>query len=174
MVFRSVLVSSVLLAMMLSLTACSFLLEDTGKLLTKLGAPEEGPGPSTVELIVYADDNVNINKLNEPTPVNIVVVQMKNDQNLFSSNFTELLSDLKVALKNDYISHEELMIEPGKFIHIEAFELDKKTKFIAVVSAYREMEQVIWRASDKVESEKKKYSAHVVLKRSGVKMELQE
>ena len=169
---RSLLKFSAIFVAMLSLTACSFLMEDTGKLLLKLGKPEKVA--STVDLMVYANENVNINKLKEPTPVNFLVVQMKNDLRLYTSTFVELSGDIKVALKNDYIDHGEFMVEPGKFTHVGPFELHKKAKFIAVISAYRDMEQVIWRASDKVASEKKKYSAHVVLKRGGVKMELKE
>ena len=171
---RPVLLSSLLLALVLSLSACSFLLEDTGKLLMKLGKTDEGPGPSTVDLMVYDDDNVNINKLNQPTPVAFVVVQMRSELRLYSSTYSELSSGIKATLKNDYISHEEFMVAPGQFIHIGAYELNKETQFIAVISAYREMEKVIWRASSKVRSEKKQYSAHVALKRGGVKMDLQE
>jgi type VI secretion system protein VasD len=169
---RPLLLSSFLLALMFSLSSCSSLLEDTGKLFVKLGKPDEGP--STVDLMVYADENVNINRLNEPTPVSFVVVQMKNDLRLYSSTFAELSGDIKAVLKNDYVNHGEFMVEPGKFTHIGPFELEKQTNFIAVISAYRDMEQVIWRASDKVDSEKKKYSAHVLLKQGGVKMDVQE
>ena len=154
---------------LLAVTGCSNMMKDTSDLLSNLSKSKESA--SIVNMMVYAEDEINLNASNEPTPVSFVVIELKNDKKLFALDYESLTTDLEDALGSSYITHEEYTVEPGKFINIDPYKLNEKTKFLGVVSAYRALENTLWRTSIKVKSIEEVYAIHTVLKKDAVKME---
>lgn len=157
------------LLMTTMLMSCSDTMKDASDILSNLSKPKNAA--TMVDMMIYAEEDININESNEPTPVNFIVLELKRDDKLYAQDYESLSGDIKKALGKSYINHEEYTVEPGKFIHIEAFEVKKGTRYIAVVGAYRALDKAIWRASSKISDKDDTYSIHVVLKKEGVKME---
>ncbi len=159
-------------------TSCaSDVLNDTGDILKNLAKDTEKEkelkDASKVVMVVYAYEDININEDNEPTPVNFLVLEMSNDTLLETLDYETLSGDIKKALGESYIHHEEYIVEPGKFIYIEEFPLKKGTRYLGVLSAYRSIDSTIWRTSLKVSDTGEEYTIHTALKKDSVSMEIQ-
>ena len=161
-----------LLIISTSLISCSETLKDTSDLLANLSKPKTSA--SKIDMMVYAEEDINVNASNEPTPVNFIILELKSDEKLYAQDYETLSGDIEKALGKSYINHEEYTVEPGKFVHVEQFEVKKGTKYIAIVSAYRALDKAIWRASEKIADKGEVYSIHTVLKDKVVSMEVKK
>ncbi len=159
--------------MSLFLTSCASV-KDVSDMLANVTKESSGDAASVISMMVYAEDNININASNEPTPVSFIVLELKNDAKLYAQDYEALSGDIEKALGKSYLNHEEYMVEPGKFVNVEAFEVQKGTRYIAVVSAYRALDKTIWRASAKIADKGEVYAIHTVLKQKLVNMELKK
>lgn len=156
----------------LLLTGCLATVKEANTIISNLTKTLDTA--STVDMMAYVAEGANMNVLGESVPVSFMVIQMKNDQSLFTASFEDLSGNIKTVLKNDYLSHEKYTLAAGKFIHIGPFEVNKKTLHIAVVSSYKELEQKIWRVSKEINPKNQYYSAHVTIGDNGVKLDIKK
>lgn len=162
----------IILLFSLLLSGCLETIKEANTIVTNLTKVVDST--SKVDMMAYVAEGANMNALGEAAPVSFMVIQMKNDQALFAATFEDLAGDIKAVLKEDYISHKKYTLAAGKFIHIGPFDVKDKTHHIAVVSAYKQLEQKIWRVSEEINPKDQHYSAHVTIGDNGVKLAIKK
>lgn len=160
----------------LALTACSTPYNAVTKTAKVLWNPDVPVGyeedlPSTADLAMLAEPNVNTNGSQQPTPINFQVLQLEDSSRVMAAGFDELLSGLEDALGSNYIDHKDYTLVPGQFKFIEPMELTEKTRYLGVVAYYAYPNQSQWKKVVKVEPQGGDYHLLVNLRDREVVLE---
>ncbi|MFT3734778.1 MAG: type VI secretion system lipoprotein TssJ [Rhodocyclaceae bacterium] len=103
--------------------------------------------PTTTQITVQADNEVNVDSRKRATPVAVRVYLLRNTTAFSTSDFFSLWEKEQQTLAESMQWREELMLKPG-----ESRVLDKRdpadAKFIAVVAAFRNIDKASWRTSE--------------------------
>ncbi|MBV1921387.1 MAG: type VI secretion system lipoprotein TssJ [Pseudomonadales bacterium] len=137
---------------MVVLSGCQFLMSD----LTK------------VDLRLVAGGDLNPDDSGRPSPLVIRLLELKNVAGFENSDFFSLYSHEEETLGADLISSEEIELKPGDVQDIK-FALKPDTRYIAILAAYRQLDESSWRMVLPVQL-KSKNNMTVLFGRQGVAM----
>jgi type VI secretion system protein VasD len=110
-------------------------------------APEKPEVPPTIvdaTITVSATVNPDIN--NRASPIVIRVFELKSIGAFNESDFYDLFENHDSALGGDLLGSEKFHLSAGD-IHSFKHNASPETKFVAVIAAYRNINQAIWRDS---------------------------
>jgi type VI secretion system protein VasD len=129
-------------------------------LLSLSACADKGPKTTGLRFIVQADELINPNSRNEPSPVVLRIYELKSLNAFQQANFFELLDNDTTALGQDLVGKREIEIKPGER---QAFEraTPSDTKYVGVIAGFRSMDTATWRASVEIEQDR---SSAVVVK----------
>lgn len=99
--------------------------------------------PSTT-LNFVAAKNLNPDIETRPSPVVVKVFELASRGAVETADFFSLYSDYEAILGPELLNKEELVFNPGQKLTYER-ELNKNTRFIAVLVAYQDIENSRWR-----------------------------
>ncbi|MFT5807798.1 MAG: type VI secretion system protein VasD [Moritella dasanensis] len=99
--------------------------------------------PSTT-LNFVAAKNLNPDMETRPSPVVVKVFELASRGPIETADFFSLYSDSEEILGPELLHKEELVFNPGQRLSYER-ELNKNTRFIAVLVAYQDIEKSRWR-----------------------------
>jgi type VI secretion system protein VasD len=97
------------------------------------------------------------------SPVHIRVLQLRDDSMLLAADFASLDRDLKKALGSTFISADDYVIRPGSFKFVDSAPVDSKTRFIAVVASFRDLDGGTWKSVTRIEPVGQSYAMQIVL-----------
>ncbi|KXO08346.1 Type VI secretion lipoprotein/VasD [Moritella sp. JT01] len=99
--------------------------------------------PSTT-LNFVASRSLNPDIETRPSPVVVKIFQLASRGPIETADFFSLYSDYEEILGPELLEKEELVFNPGQQLKYER-ELNKNTRFIAVLVAYQDIENSRWR-----------------------------
>jgi len=99
--------------------------------------------PSTT-LNFVAAKNLNPDMETRPSPVVVKVFELASRGPIETADFFSLYSDYEEILGPELLNKEELVFNPGQRLSYKR-ELNKNTRFIAVLVAYQDIENSRWR-----------------------------
>ncbi|WP_345533478.1 type VI secretion system lipoprotein TssJ [Viridibacterium curvum] len=103
--------------------------------------------PTTAQITVKADNEVNVDSRKRATPIAVRVYLLRNTTAFGTADFFSLWEKEQQTLAESMQWREELMLKPG-----ESRVLDKRetadAKFVGVVAAFRNIDKASWRASE--------------------------
>ncbi|EDM65999.1 hypothetical protein PE36_12227 [Moritella sp. PE36] len=99
--------------------------------------------PSTT-LNFVASKNLNPDMETRPSPVVVKVFELASRGPIETADFFSLYSDYEQILGPELLNKEELVFNPGQQLTYTR-ELNKNTRFIAVLVAYQDIENSRWR-----------------------------
>jgi type VI secretion system protein VasD len=120
-----------------------------------LSACAGDPAPKTTELRfqLVADDQINPNSQNDPSPVVLRIYELKSLAAFQQASFFDLFDDDTKVLGQDLVAKREIEIKPGDR---QAF--DRKTpvdtRFVGVIAGFRVIDSAKWRASVEIVPER--------------------
>lgn len=145
----------ILAGALFSLGACS--IDDAaGKIVEVILDPgiEVGPPetqPSQISLHAFAAEEMNRNFENAPSPIVVKIFALSSDHRLFGYDFFSVVENTDETLGVTLLElMDEQEIAPDTYKIFGPYELPKKTKKLAVVAEYLDIEAAIWRSSIKV------------------------
>jgi len=94
---------------------------------------------------INADPMLNPDELSRPSPVLLRFYELVEREAFEAADFVSLDKDDKTTLGADLVARKDLIIQPGEERDLRKT-LSPKTKFIAVMAAYREIDKATWRA----------------------------
>jgi type VI secretion system protein VasD len=103
------------------------------------------PPPARLATTVTATPQVNPDARKRPSPVLVRVYELKADTAFVNADFMSLYQGDSTTLAADIVYREEFMLQPGETRKLDRL-LDDKSRFVAVVAAYRDIEKARWRA----------------------------
>ncbi len=127
-----------------------------------------------IDLNIIATENLNPDYKNRASPIVLRIYQLTHIDTFDKNDFFTLYENDKTILAQDLLYRKELEIIPGQKILNKVFEIQRKSNFIAVLAAYRDLDKSQWKSIFKIDHDKnlppltinlKKYE--VILKPSG-------
>ncbi len=85
---------------------------------------------SKVTFSLVADVRVNPNVWGEPSPVEVQVIELKDDSMFMSAGYDQLKADYKKALRSNFIKNYDYVLTPSQFKFVSAIDLDEETNYI--------------------------------------------
>lgn len=137
-----------------------------------VGDPQNGP--TTLDISMFASDDTNPNIDGEPSPVEFQIFQLVDDSKFLLADYNNMVNDLEDELGKNYIDHQDYVLSPGQFKHIETFEVEEDTIFIGVMGRFSEPSVTEWKKTVKVKSVGKAYHLLVFLDNNKIELEVVE
>jgi type VI secretion system protein VasD len=105
--------------------------------------PREAP-PTVAEMTFRASANLNPGVTGQPAPLVVRVYELAAAGNFTDSDFFALFDSDTAVLGADQLGREELRLVPGAERRINKT-VQPGTRFIGIMAAYRQIDQVRWR-----------------------------
>lgn len=135
-----------------------------------IGPPKDQP--SVANITLYAEPGVNKNDFGQASPVDVWVFQLSDEDKLMSTDFLTLSDDPKGALATSYVSHQQKQVKPGESAIMPAIKLDDETTLIGVAVGYSNIENVKWRAVERVKATGEEYNILVPIRSKSVAVQI--
>jgi len=103
-----------------------------------------------LEVQVNASASINPDLKGRASPVEIRLFQLSSITEFDQSDFFDLYRS--APLSSSLLDTRIFIIKPGQNVHMEV-ELNKETQYIAVIAAYRDIDNAIWRDHVQVRDE---------------------
>ncbi|WP_185858834.1 type VI secretion system lipoprotein TssJ [Vreelandella populi] len=168
-----------LFCLLLLLAGCASTREAAGKTWQVMRDPSIPVGypedrPTTVDISMVAEPNVNPNVEGEGTPLRFQVLQLKDDSMLMAADLSQLHADLEAALGTNYLTHDDFTLLPGQWKFYEPFAVDEETRYIGLIAFYATPNEAEWKKVVKVASRGEHYHLLVHLRDSEVELRKEE
>lgn len=98
-----------------------------------------------VKVAITAAEDLNPDYQERPSPVNLIVFQLKSADAFTTLDFFSLFDPEAAALGGDQISRTQMLLQPGEVREWEA-DFDKETRYVGVIAAFRDIENAQWRS----------------------------
>jgi type VI secretion system VasD/TssJ family lipoprotein len=97
------------------------------------------------------------------TPIAFKVLQLKDDSLLLHAAYEQLAEDLKKTLGSTLVRADDYRLMPGQFKFVHVAEIDKETRYLAVIADYHDRDQIQWKQALRIEPRGHKYAFAVQL-----------
>jgi type VI secretion system protein VasD len=110
-----------------------------------VAVPQNGQADTvTVRGEIATSEDLNPDYRGRPSPVNLILFQLKAPDGFQSADFFSLYSPESSVLGGDLIRRTQTLLRPGERNEAE-WEFDEEARFIGVVAAFRDIENAQWR-----------------------------
>lgn len=100
----------------------------------------------------YRDASVHMTFAAQPlrpeqvtTPIAFQVLQLKDDSMLLTASYEALAEDLKKSLGSTLLQVDDYRLMPGQFKFVELEEIDRSTRYLAVIAHYHGGADIEWK-----------------------------
>ncbi len=104
------------------------------------------PPPTVIDAKIVVSSEVNPDVSGRPSPIVMRVFELKSVGNFIDADFYKLFNDYQGALGGDLLATEKFHLQPGD-VKPYSHPVDPEARFIAVIAAYRNLNQAVWRDS---------------------------
>jgi len=111
---------------------------------------------SYVNLTVKASSDVNPDQLGRASPINIKLYVLSERTTYDNLGFEGAFDQAKTLLSGELVTAKEYIFQPNEKKHYR-IKIGEKTKFIALVAAYRNVDHAKWKLAFPVEAGKNQY-----------------
>ena len=94
---------------------------------------------------IETSKDVNPNHNGRPSPVVVIIYQLKGEKIFENAEFFSLYQNGKQVLSEDYVSQREIEMIPDRTMSLD-FPIAADTKYIGVIAAFSDIENTRWRA----------------------------
>ncbi|ANI28407.1 type VI secretion protein [Yersinia entomophaga] len=143
--------SLAVLLLVLLLPGCSSTWEATKKVGQVMWDPSIPVGvkddqPSTVQITLLAEADINPNDSGEAAPLEIQVIYLSEDSKLLAADDDQLTSEeLEKVLGKNYIDHQDYTLLPGQYKPLPPIKLKAENRYLGVVGHYTDAEKAEWK-----------------------------
>ena len=130
---------------------------------------------SVVEVGSYQDSSVHLAFSQAPplpeqvtTPIAFQVLQLKDDSMLLNATYEALAQDLKTALGSTVLQVDDYRLMPGQFKFVELEEINKATRYLAVIAHYHERNDTAWKRVMPIAARGHRHALMVHFEKEGV------
>lgn len=109
-------------------------------LLSGCANPTTIPLTTNIQSVYY----LNPNTYNRPSPIIIVLYQLKNASSFKQANFYSIYNNASKTLENSLIDKEQIEIKPNQIKNLK-IHLSTKANYVGIIAAYRNINRAQWR-----------------------------
>ena len=132
-----------------------FLAVLVGGLLVACAGKEIIDEPAEVIISVAADSSLNPDSQGRPSPIVVRIYSLTSEPAFTNARFFELYENDTDILGDDLLGKQELEISPGDSVTLESMDVDLRASHIAVMAAYRDIDNAKWREAVSVSPNEK-------------------
>ena len=99
-----------------------------------------------VKAVAAAAEDLNPDYQGRPSPVNIIIFQLKSADAFANADFFSLFEPDAAVLGGDMLGRTQILMQPGEVREWTA-DFEKETRHVGVIAAYRDIENAQWRAT---------------------------
>ena len=129
------------------------------------------PKPPIAQISFNVKPNINLSTDGisnpEPRPVVIRLYELKSTAAFNSADFFGIFNQYKDTLDNELVNSEEFQLFPGKKVKFNRT-LHLDTRYVGVVSAFRDLEHAQWRAVTKLPPDETNLEIYLLLDKNDV------
>lgn len=115
-------------------------------LLTACGSNNhQAADEKNAELTIVAGKNSNPDVHGRAAPVEVFIYMLTGEDNFNSSDYFTITSGNNPELKSDITQRKQIILKPGTSRTLK-FTIEKEVRYIAVVAAFRNINQAQWSA----------------------------
>ena len=111
----------------------------SASLLACSSIPKKETDSSTFDIQIFADEDINLNLLNDPSPVRINVLQMKTVVEFNQMNALSPDGDYKKHLGDSVLDDISLLIRPKSSLEFK-IPIKEASNYLGIVAAYRDLD----------------------------------
>jgi type VI secretion system protein VasD len=115
-------------------------------------AIDREPKTTALRFKVDADDQINPNSANAPSPTVLRIYELKQLNAFSGATLFELLDNDTTVLGQDLVAKREIEIKPGERLSYDRA-TPIETHMIGVIAGFRTLESATWRASVEIRPE---------------------
>ena len=141
----SKLISALFVALLLS--SCQTV-SKIGKVISDPDIQVGGPldQPSTVQISLLAEPNINKNENDQPSPIELKLVYLEEDSKLLSAYYEQLsIENLSDVLGKNYIDHQDYTLLPSQYKALPLVKLKEKNNYLGVIAYYSDSGATEWK-----------------------------
>lgn len=106
-----------------------------------------GTSPTELVLQITVGARVNVNELDQPSPVVLRLYDLKATEGFLGADFFDLYDRESTRLGGDLLGRTETILVPGRNIEQARRTVPEEARFMGAIAAYREIEGAEWRVS---------------------------
>ncbi|VAW45386.1 hypothetical protein MNBD_GAMMA03-1707 [hydrothermal vent metagenome] len=118
------------------------------------------------KISIVADKDVNPDLNNRPSPVQIKIYELSSRTTFDNLNFDALFNHSEAQLSDELLTEATFFLQPGETLNHE-ITMQEQASYIAVLAAYRDIDNVKWRYLYKVEPQGY-YWHNLILNNTGI------
>lgn len=118
---------------------------------------EAVPEPTEITLSMFSNDSSNPNPDGVASPVEIQVFELEDDSMLLSSDYYQIRTDFKKALKSNFVKSYDYVLTPGQFKFVSHFKVNERTNYIGVVAHFSDSENSDWKKTIRIKNKDNLY-----------------
>lgn len=88
--------------------------------------------------------------ISEASPIVFNIIQLTHNAPILQADFDSLFEDIEKALGTSYLTHTEYILAPNEFKYIAPIPVEEGVQYIAVVAAYHDYNNAIWKRIIKI------------------------
>ncbi|GAB0114820.1 type VI secretion system lipoprotein TssJ [Acidisoma sp. C75] len=109
-----------------------------------------GPSPTTLNLTVDADPQLNPSNSNAPSPMVLKFFELTDPDAFEAATFNQLFYSANDTLKSDLLNTFSLQLVPGQKKATIRRNLTSQTAYLGIVAGYRQINNASWRLTRKI------------------------
>jgi len=126
---------------------------------------------SAATITIYAEPDANQTDYGA-APVELWIFELSDPDELMAADFMALIEDPKQTLTTSYVKHYKKQVVAGRSTVLAPFDLDERTNYIGVAAGYADIDNVKWRAVERVKPKGETYSVMVPVTKKRVQLQL--
>lgn len=109
--------------------------------------------PTKIKAQILASHEINPNINNRPSPLVVRIYELASADTFNSAEFFQLYDEEAATLGGDLIARQEFEVSPGEGREL-VFKPQDNTRVFAVLAAFRDIDQAVWRATTELKLNK--------------------
>ena len=125
-----------------------------------------GSSPTELDLTLRVGDRINVNELEQPTPLVLRTYELKSSEAFLASDFFDLYDRESTRLGADLLARREFTLIPGRSLEQPRRNLSDETRFLGALAAFRSIDGTEWRMAAPIQPNRRNRLTLVVEGRS--------
>jgi type VI secretion system protein VasD len=106
-----------------------------------------GSSDTELELSIRAGERINVNELEQPSPVVLRIYELRTTEGFLAADFFDLYDREQTRLGTELLGRREVTLIPGRTVTQDRRKLAEETRHLGALAAFRDLDGAEWRVA---------------------------